>query len=243
MRGRAVVLEPDRVCRAHLTALLGEAGYEVTVARDESAALAAASRGADLVVTELSLHARSTLGLCTQLRADPRLAVIAVSARPGEELWVAALEAGVDDVVGKPWADREMLLRVASVVRRRSVAAAPLTVASTEAGVLELEPVGRVARLDGRWIPLSAPQYALLDALVRVAGRVVSRSELLGRLRRHGSEPRDESLEAHVRALRARLEADPRRPCLILTVRALGYRLAVQPVPSGPGAGQPGGVA
>lgn len=215
----------------------------MTVAPDPSAALEAAISRADVVVTELLLPAGSALGLCAQLRADPRLALIAVSSRVSEELWVSALEAGVDDVVGKPWADRELLLRIAAVVRRRSVAAAPLTAACTAVGLLELEPVDRAARLDSRWIPLSAPQYALLDALIRGAGRVVSRSELLGCLRRNGSVPRDEHLEAHVRTLRARLEPDPRRPSLIVTVRSVGYRLAVQPSTSRCGAGQPGGVA
>jgi DNA-binding response OmpR family regulator len=136
---------------------------------------------------------------------------------------VAGLELGADDYVTKPFSPREVVARVRAVLRRRDASAR--TDAPLRAGSLELDPGRMEVHVDGRLVDLTATEFALLAALARQPGRVHTRAQLLDALHGSAFESYERAIDAHVKNLRRKLEPDPRRPRLLLTVHGVGYRL------------------
>ncbi len=179
----------------------------------------------DAVLLDLMLPSKDGLEVCRELRARSDVPILILTARGEEADRVMGLELGADDYVAKPFSPRELLARIRAVVRRARGRAGPPT-AAVRVGALLVDPAARRVTLDGREIALTAYEFALLDALARRAGRVLSREQLMELARGSAEEAFDRSIDVHVSRLRQKLGDDPKQPRLIKTVRGAGYVLA-----------------
>lgn len=225
-RPLALVVDDDVTVRDVVHRYLDRAGYRVAVAGDgEQALKAVADRVPDVVVLDLMLPRLGGLEVCRRLRRDAvGVPIVMLTALGEEEDRVLGLELGADDYVTKPFSPRELVLRVASVLRR----ARELPVRDTGAepvvdGDLTVDVPGRRAFLGGEPLPLTVREFDLLAFLVRRPGQVFTRAELLERV--WGWDFGDQStVTVHVRRLREKVEADPTAPKRIATVWGVGYR-------------------
>jgi DNA-binding response OmpR family regulator len=240
--GHILVIDDDATVREVVARYLTRAGYQVSVYPDGEQGLRAALGGdsadrpadhpadnpghpPDLVVLDLMLPGRSGLGVCAELRAHSPVPVIMLTALGEEEDRIAGLELGADDYVTKPFSPRELVLRVASVLRRSREAARPAGAerSSLVDGDLAVDLTGRRAALGGRELALTVREFDLLAFLLRHPGRAFDRAELLERV--WGWSFGDQStVTVHVRRLREKLEVEPTTPRRIVTVWGVGYR-------------------
>ncbi len=194
---------------------LSRYGYRVLwVTSGEEALTELARREVSLVVLDVSLPGMDGFELCR--RIEGKVPVIMLTARDEEADRVAGLELGADDYMTKPFSPRELVARVRAVLRR----GAPAPDGVLELGPLRISTERREAEIDGRAVELTAREFDLLVHLVRNAGRVVGRGELLSEVWGYLSPGDTRTVEVHVSALRRKLGA----PDLIRTVRGIGYR-------------------
>ncbi|MDT0306655.1 response regulator transcription factor [Streptomyces sp. DSM 44917] len=223
---RVLVVDDDPTVTEVVAGYLSRAGFAVDRAADGHEALArAAARPPDLVVLDLMLPGLDGLTVCRRLRAAGPVPVVMLTARGDEEDRVLGLEVGADDYVTKPFSPRELVLRVASVLRRAR-GAGPAEAGGApvlRGGGITLDPAARSAA-DGRGpLRLTLREFDLLAHFLRHPGRAFSREELMAGV--WGWEFGDLStVTVHVRRLRHKVEADPARPELIVTVWGVGYR-------------------
>jgi DNA-binding response OmpR family regulator len=164
-----------------------------------------------------------------EVRKMSDLPIIVVSARSDTHDIVAGLEAGADDYVTKPFQIKEVTARLRALRRR----AQPVAQAAEPDRVLDADPDHRVVlsrsrgtvRLNGVDVHLTVTEYRLLSELANPTGRVLSRPWLLENVWQHGFFGDERIVDVHIRRLRTKIERDPGRPCLVVTVRGLGYRL------------------
>lgn len=225
-RPLALVVDDDVTVRDVVTRYLDRAGYRVDVAGDGEAALrAVADRVPDVVVLDLMLPRLGGLEVCRRLRRDSvGVPIVMLTALGEEEDRVLGLELGADDYVTKPFSPRELVLRVASVLRRsRELPARDTGIEPVVDGDLRVDVPGRRAFLADRELALTVREFDLLAFLVRRPGQVFTRAELLERV--WGWDFGDQStVTVHVRRLREKVEADPTNPVRIATVWGVGYR-------------------
>jgi DNA-binding response OmpR family regulator len=223
----AVLLVEDDLRLATLTREYLEGhGLAVSHVADGRRGLEEASRGRfDAVLLDLMLPGKDGLEVCRELRARSDVPILVLTARGEEADRVMGLELGADDYLAKPFSPRELLARIRAVVRRARGRAGPAR-AAVRVGGLHVDPAARRATLDGREIPLTGYEFALLEALARRAGRVLSREQLMEIAKGSAEESFDRSIDVHVSRLRQKLGEDPKRPRLIKTVRGVGYLLA-----------------
>lgn len=234
---RVLVVDDDPTVAEVVAGYLDRAGFTVERAADGPAALerAAAARP-DLVVLDLMLPGMDGLEVCRRLRAGGPVPVIMLTARGDEDDRILGLEVGADDYVTKPFSPRELVLRVASVLRRaRTRTAAPGAAAPPlRAAGITLDVAARRVTKDGAELALTLREFDLLAFLLRHPGRACGREELMREV--WGWEFGDLStVTVHVRRLRGKVEDDPARPRLIQTVWGVGYRFEA----GGDGAGGP----
>jgi DNA-binding response OmpR family regulator len=222
--GVVLVVDDDVMVRDVVGRYLGRAGYHVTVTGDGAEALrAVATAPPDLVVLDLMLPGLSGLEVCRMLRAASPVPVVMLTALGEEEDRIAGLELGADDYITKPFSPRELVLRVASVLRRAR-SAQPVTQLPpvTDDGLM-VDVAARRAVLDGQELGLTVREFDLLAFLIRHPGQAFTRSELLDQV--WGWTFGDHStVTVHVRRLREKVEADPTAPQRIATVWGVGYR-------------------
>jgi DNA-binding response OmpR family regulator len=224
---RVLVVEDDSTVREITRRYLGDAGYAVDEAADGHAGLLAArAHPPDAVVLDVMLPGLNGLEVCRALRdTHPRLPIVMLSALGDEGDRVAGLEFGADDYVTKPFSARELVLRVAAVLRRSAAAAESSTASATPLadGDLVVDTGARAARRNGAALPLTGREFDLLAFLLAHPGRAYTRAELLAEV--WGWEFGDQStVTVHVRRLREKIEPDPTRPRRIATVWGTGYR-------------------
>jgi two-component system OmpR family response regulator len=221
------LLVEDDVRLARLTAeYLAGHGVVVTHVGDGRRGLEEALRGRwDVLLLDLMLPGRDGLEICREVRARSDVPIIVLTARGEEADRVMGLELGADDYVSKPYSARELLARIRAVTRRAQGRAGPRSDA-VAVGRLRLDPAGRRATLDGEELALTGYEFDLLRALAEQAGRILSREQLMERVRGSADEAFDRSIDVHVSRLRQKLGDDPKRPRLIKTVRGVGYVFA-----------------
>lgn len=229
---RLLVVEDDDRIRASLCIALRDEGYDVDEFADAEAALEHfRSVPAELVVLDVLLPVMSGLDLCRTLRTFSAVPIVMVTARDDSHDIVAGLEAGADDYVTKPYNVKELAARIRSLLRRtRGI----LDATATEKGEGGGEPLrfgtitfdvdAGVVRRDGDEIELTSTEYRLLCELVENRRRVLSRDQLLESVWGYDYYGDVRVVDAHIRRLRKKIEADPSEPLLIATVRGLGYR-------------------
>jgi DNA-binding response OmpR family regulator len=179
----------------------------------------------DAVLLDLMLPGKDGLDVCRELRSRSDVPIIVLTARGEEADRVMGLELGADDYLAKPYSPRELLARIRAVTRRAKGRAGPAQ-GVVRVGALHLDPAARTVSLDGRAVHLTGYEFALLEALARRAGRVLTREQLMELARGSAEEAFDRSIDVHVSRLRQKLGDDPKRPRLIKTVRGSGYVLA-----------------
>jgi two-component system, OmpR family, response regulator RegX3 len=222
---RVLVVEDEESYREALSFLLEREGFEVSLAETGPDALAIFERdGADIVLLDVMLPGLPGTEVCREIRKTSQVPVIMVSARDDEIDKVIGLELGADDYVTKPYSPRELLARIRAVLRR-GTEAADLVPAVLEAADVRMDVERHVVTLRG--VPLTLPlkEFELLEVLLRNAGRVLTRGQLIDRVWGADYVGDTKTLDVHVTRLRAKIEADPRAPQLLLTVRGLGYKL------------------
>jgi DNA-binding response OmpR family regulator len=233
--GRTIlVVEDDAAIREGVVDALASEGFAAHEAADGESGEELAVRGAfDLVLLDVMLPGRDGLQVLGRIRAvHPTLPVILLTARGAEEDKVRGLKLGADDYVVKPFSARELLARVAAVLRRSAERPAALAGVAFEHGVIDLERC-EVRFADGARAELSVRERELLAYLARNAGRAITRVELLAnvwRLDPSGLETR--TIDMHVARLREKLRDDPASPRIVLTVRGKGYMFARPGAPS-----------
>jgi DNA-binding response OmpR family regulator len=225
-RPLVLIVDDDVTVRDVVQRYLDRAGYRVRVAGDgEQALREVAERAPDVVVLDLMLPRLNGLEVCRRLRRDAvRVPIVMLTALGEEEDRVLGLELGADDYVTKPFSPRELVLRVASVLRRAQQV--PVSETGGEPvvdGDLRVDVPGRRAYRGGEPLALTVREFDLLAFLVRRPGQVFSRAELLERV--WGWDFGDQStVTVHVRRLREKVEPDPTQPRRIATVWGVGYR-------------------
>jgi len=223
----ALLIDDDARLGALVTEYLGRHQIDVTVAGDGERGLSVLRKGRfDVVLLDVMLPGADGFEVCRRLRAAPELAavpVIMLTARGDDVDKIVGLELGADDYLAKPFNPRELLARIHAVLRRgRSVA---IRRDRFSAGGLEIDFEAREVAVAGRRQALTAYEFELLAALARAAGRVLSREQLLDALKGAAYETFDRSIDVHISKLRGKLEANPKQPRYIKTVRGAGYVL------------------
>jgi two-component system phosphate regulon response regulator OmpR len=220
-RVAALLIEDDSRLAGLVCEYLGKHEIDVTVTADGERGLAALRRGSfQVVLLDVMLPGIDGFEVCRRLRAEPRLAampVIMLTARGDDVDRIVGLELGADDYLPKPFNPRELLARIRALLRRAAVPAP--SGGRLSVGPLEIDPGAREATLAGRRLPLTQYEFELLSLLVRSAGRVLSREQLLDALKGQDYEAFDRSIDVHVSRLRAKIEDNPREPRFIKTVR------------------------
>jgi len=220
-----VVDDEPQVLRS-LSAALGAAGYEVAGATTVAEAIeAAALRPPDAVVLDLLLPDGTGEEVCRRIREWSQVPIVVVSAVDDEGPKIAALDAGADDYVTKPYAVGELLARLRAAMRR---AAAPVGEAPTVTfGDVSVDLAMREVRSGGEEVHLTPHEYGLLAALARHPGRVMTHRALLSAVWGPGYSDETHYLRVYMGTLRRKLEADPSRPKHLVTETGVGYRLRV----------------
>ena len=209
---RVLVVEDEESFSEALSYLLRREGYEVEVADTGPDALAAFERaGADLVLLDLMLPGLSGTEVCRELRARSHVPIIMVTARDAEIDKVVGLELGADDYVTKPFSSRELVARIRAVLRRRAEPE-ELLLDVVEAGPVRMDVERHVVSVDGSPVQLPLKEFDLLELLLRNAGRVLTRGQLIDRVWGADYVGDTKTLDVHVKRLRAKIEPDPADP-------------------------------
>ena len=220
---RVLVVEDEPSYRETLAYMLGREGFEVVEAADGAEGLAAYDRsGADIVLLDLMMPGIPGTEVCRQLRQRGPVPVIMLTARDSEIDKVVGLELGADDYVTKPFSHRELVARIRAVLRRgQDVELVPDVV---EAGGVRMDVERHEVAVNGAPVKLALKEFELLEMLLRNAGRVMTRGQLIDRIWGADYVGDTKTLDVHVKRLRAKLETDPGNPEHLLTVRGLGYK-------------------
>jgi DNA-binding response OmpR family regulator len=218
-----LLVEDDPRIRQVLELALRDHGYDVrSAATGEQALEEVASRRPDVLLLDLMLPGIDGLEVCRRMRLQGDLPIIAVTARGDSADVVAGLEAGADDYVTKPVVASVLAARIRAVLRR-----IPQQSSHTRIGDLEVLTDRAVVLRRGEELALTKTEYRLLCELAEHPGAVKTREELLHDVWGYDYLGDTRLLDVHVRRLRVKVEEDPGNPQLVLTVRSIGYRLAV----------------
>lgn len=223
---RILVVEDESSFSEALEFLLGKEGFSVVSAATGTEALKKFDQGGiDLVLLDLMLPEISGTEVCRQIRAKSKVPIIMLTAKDSEVDKVVGLEIGADDYVTKPYSSRELVARINAVLRRNVG-----EVVMNEPGVMAVHGIRmdidrHQVSING--IPASLPlkEFELLEFLMRNAGRVLTRMQLIDRVWGSDYVGDTKTLDVHIKRLRAKIEDDPANPEIIQTVRGLGYKM------------------
>ncbi|MFI0355916.1 response regulator [Actinomadura sp. 9N407] len=221
---RVLVVEDEESFSDALSYNLRKEGFEVAVAATGPDALDIFERnGADLVLLDLMLPGLPGTEVCRELRSRSNVPVIMLTAKDSEVDKVVGLELGADDYVTKPFSTRELIARMRAVLRRRGEVE-ELAPATLEAGPVRMDVERHVVSVAGEGVQLPLKEFELLEVLLRNAGRVLTRMQLIDRVWGADYVGDTKTLDVHIKRLRAKIEAAPSTPRYIVTVRGLGYK-------------------
>ena len=227
---RLLMIEDDRALAEMVGTYLGRAGMTLEHRESAEAGLKTALQGDyDAVVLDLMLPDGNGLDLCRAIRARSDVPILMLTARGEEADRIVGLEIGADDYLPKPFNPRELLARLRAILRRRCGGAAAGETPAGETlrfGRLVIERAARRVLVDGEERPLTGHQFDILCALAGSAGRVLSREQLMDRVRGEALEAFDRSIDVHISRIRAAIEDDPKNPRRIVTLRGAGYLFA-----------------
>ena len=223
---RILVVEDETSFSEALEFLLGKEGFSVITAATGTEALKKFDQGGiDLVLLDLMIPEVSGTEVCRQIRTKSRVPIIMLTAKDSEVDKVVGLEIGADDYVTKPYSARELVARIHAVLRRNSG-----ELPTNESGVMTIQGIRmdidrHQVSLNGAPVSLPLKEFELLEFLMRNAGRVLTRMQLIDRVWGSDYVGDTKTLDVHIKRLRAKLEDDPANPKIIQTVRGLGYKM------------------
>jgi two-component system response regulator RegX3 len=223
---RILVVEDEESLSEAIAFLLSKEGFEVEIAATGPSAIEKFElNGADLILLDLMLPGLSGTEVCRQIRAKSSVPIIMLTAKDSEIDKVVGLELGADDYVTKPYSSRELIARIRAVLRRGD-----LSDSATEVGVLSVGPVRldidrHIITVNGLPVSLPLKEFELLEFLMRNAGRVLTRIQLIDRVWGSDYVGDTKTLDVHIKRLRAKIEKDPANPEFIQTVRGMGYKM------------------
>ncbi|WP_144794445.1 response regulator transcription factor [Kocuria palustris] len=224
---RIMIVEDEESLSEPLAYLLGKEGFDPEVVADGQQAVAEFDRaGADLVLLDLMLPGLSGTEVCKQLRQRSSVPIIMLTAKDAEIDKVLGLELGADDYVTKPYSSRELVARIRAVLRRRSEPE-ELVSATVQAGPVRMDIERHVVTVEGETVNMPLKEFELLEMLLRNAGRVLTRGQLIDRVWGSDYVGDTKTLDVHVKRLRSKIEPDPSDPHHLVTVRGLGYKFEV----------------
>jgi two-component system, OmpR family, response regulator RegX3 len=221
---RILIVEDEPSLSDPLSFLLQREGYETEIAGDGRAALTVFDRsGADLVLLDLMLPGLPGTEVCKELRTRSSVPIIMLTAKDSEVDIVVGLELGADDYVTKPYSSRELLARIRAVLRRR------IELEGDDEGVVEVGSVRmdverHSVAVEGREVNMPLKEFELLELLLRNAGRVLTRGQLIDRVWGSDYFGDTKTLDVHIKRIRSKIEQNPSEPERLVTVRGLGYR-------------------
>jgi two-component system response regulator RegX3 len=216
-RHRVLVVEDEPGLAESVRYALDVEGFDVLVSDTGVAGLESARvNGPDLVILDLMLPGMSGLDVCRQIRRSSDVPIIMLTAKDAESDKVAGLELGADDYMTKPFSMRELVARIRAQLRRAAKSGA--LAESNE--VLRGGPI----ELDGTAVELRPKEFELLESLMRRRNRLAARHTLIDEVWGPSYFGDTKTLDVHIKRLRQKLERDPSRPELIVTVRGLGYK-------------------
>lgn len=223
---RILIVEDESSFSEALEFLLGKEGFTVVTAATGTEALKKFDQGGlDLVLLDLMLPEISGTEVCRQIRSKSKVPIIMLTAKDSEVDKVVGLEIGADDYVTKPYSARELVARINAVLRRNAGDGA-----LSDPGVMTVHGIRmdidrHQVSING--IPASLPlkEFELLEFLMRNAGRVLTRMQLIDRVWGSDYVGDTKTLDVHIKRLRAKIEDDPANPKIIQTVRGLGYKM------------------
>ena len=235
MNQHLLIVEDDDFVLALLGAYLQDDGFKVSLATSGREMLAILDREPiHLILLDLGLPDEDGLVLTRQIRARSSVPIIVLTARRAREDRLTALELGADDYLIKPCDPREIALRVRNLLDRSGAGASPRGSLETpviirfDGWTLDMS-AHTVTGPDGIDMPLTPAEFNLLTALVKASNRVLTRDYLLDAVSQHGDGPSDRTIDVIVSRLRKKIERDPRKPSIIVTVRGSGYKFTVGP--------------
>jgi two-component system response regulator RegX3 len=200
-------------------------GYGVSVASDGRTALERFRADPPaLVILDLMLPELSGLDVCRAIRAESGVPIVIVTAKDSEADKVAGLELGADDYVTKPFSIRELISRVRAHLRRAEMSGTVPASTILRGGPVELDVDRHEMRIRGEPMPLPPKEFALLEVLLRLKGRLLTREQLIAEVWGGDYFGDTKTLDVHVKRLRQKIEDDPHQPAHLVTVRGLGYR-------------------
>ncbi|KQQ05118.1 MULTISPECIES: response regulator transcription factor [unclassified Rathayibacter] len=218
-----LLVEDESALSEPLSYLLEREGYDVTVAEDGTRAVAAFDEGDyDLILLDLMLPGMPGTEVCREIRTRSSIPIIMVTAKDSEVDIVVGLELGADDYVTKPYSTRELLARIRAVLRRRTED--PGEERIVVAGPVKMDIERHTVEVDGVETPMPLKEFELLEMLLRNAGRVLTRGQLIDRVWGSDYFGDTKTLDVHVKRIRSKIEKTPKEPTLLVTVRGLGYR-------------------
>jgi two-component system response regulator RegX3 len=231
---RILVVEDEESYRDPLTYQLTREGFEVVATANGNDALDRYDDGgADLVLLDLMLPGLSGTEVCRELRQRGDVPIIMLTAKDSEIDKVVGLELGADDYVTKPYSFRELLARMRAVMRRRGATAEHNGTSADdngdsvlEVGAVRMDVERHTVAVNGQAVSLPLKEFDLLELLLRNAGRVLTRGQLIDRVWGADYVGDTKTLDVHVKRIRSKIEPDPGTPALLLTVRGLGYKFA-----------------
>lgn len=221
---KVLVVEDEESFSEAISFMLRKEGFEVAVAADGNSAITEFDQnGADIVLLDLMLPGLSGTEVCREIRKRSKVPVIMVTAKDSEIDKVVGLELGADDYVTKPFSSRELIARIKAVLRRAG------EVVENESDVIEIGPIRidverHAVSVSGKSVKLPLKEFDLLLMLMRNAGRVLTRGQLIDRIWGSDYVGDTKTLDVHIKRLRAKIETDPANPIHLLTVRGLGYK-------------------
>jgi two-component system, OmpR family, response regulator RegX3 len=230
---RVLVVEDEESVSDALSYMLRREGFEVSVASTGTSALTQFDQtGADIVLLDLMLPEMSGTEVCRQLRQRSTVPIIMVTARDSEIDKVVGLEIGADDYVTKPYSPRELVARIRAVLRRPDPSRTPspggdaveVSTPTLAAGPVRMDVERHLVTVDGSSVQLPLKEFELLELLLRNAGRVLTRGQLIDRVWGADYVGDTKTLDVHVKRLRSKVEPEPSTPRHIVTIRGLGYK-------------------
>ena len=237
MNTHLLMIEDDHRLAQMVAEYLGHNGLQVAHQADGTSGLAqlqSPDTGSlpDLVILDLMLPDMDGLEVCRRLRALPgpaaQVPVLMLTAKGDPMDRIIGLELGADDYLPKPFEPRELLARIRAILRRRGDGGTPAAGQSLRFGSLEIDRDARTVTVGGQVADLTSYQFDLLVTLAERAGRVLTRDQIMEAVRGRELEAFDRSIDVHMGRIRAAIEADPKSPKRILTVRGVGYVFAKQ---------------
>jgi two-component system, OmpR family, KDP operon response regulator KdpE len=222
---KVLVIDDEQAVRRFLRTSLNAHGYDIVeTTTGEDGILAAINSQPDIIILDLGLPDIDGIAVTKRIREWSQTPIVILSVQDQDSAKIAALDAGADDYLTKPFSVGELMARMRVALRHQQPSSDPMF----QTGNLKMDLGARLVELDGTEIQLTPTEYDLLRVLVKYAGKVITHQQLLREIRGVGYQTETHLLRVHMSNLRAKIESDPTNPQYIVTEAGVGYRLRLK---------------